>query len=350
MRFFIFLLAAAFAALSCFPAPCAARAELPQKIERIAVAGVLPFPSVLCLYLGAAEKIVAIPPASMSAAREGLLCELFPGILKAETSFASGTGANIEELMTLRPDVVFYLEADKTMGRALENAGLAGVAVSPSKWGYDVLRTYEEWIKLLAGIFPERASAGEKAAAYGRRVLELTKSRAALIPQNERKKVLFIVREENGRIVTSGKNFFGQYWCESIGAENAAAEITAERSNAVVTMEQVYKWNPDVIFITNFTKLTPSGLLSAPEWKPVEAVRRGAVYKMPLALYHTYTPGPDAPLTLLWLARAVYPESFGDVDVPKQAVKYYKEIFGLGVSESRAREIFGAPQSGGAGR
>ena len=350
MRFFIFLLAAAFATLSCFPAPCAARGALPQKIERAAVVGILPFPSVLCLYLGSAEKIIAVPPASMSAAREGLLGELFPEILRADTSFASGAGANIEELLSLRPDIVFCLEADKVAGRALENAGLAAVPVSPSKYGYDVLRTWEEWIKTLSVIFPERAEVGKRAVEYGRRALELTKERAAKIPQNERKKVLFIVRSENGRIVTSGKNFFGQYWCESVGAENAAAEITAERSNAVVTMEQIYKWNPDVIFITNFTKLAPRDLLSAPEWNPVEAVRRGAVYKMPLALYRTYTPGPDAPLTLLWLARAVYPESFGDIDLPKQAAKYYKEIFGLDVSAERAREIFAAPQSGGAGR
>ena len=350
MRFFIFLLAAAFAALSCLPAPCAAREALPAKIERVAVAGILPFPSVLCLYLGSAEKIIAIPPASMSAAREGLLGELFPELLKAETSFASGAGVNVEELMTLRPDAVFYLEADKTAGRALENAGLACVPVSPSKWGYDVLSTYEEWIKTLAGIFPERAEVGERAVAYGRRAFELTKARSALIPQSERKKVLFIVRSESGKIVTSGKNFFGQYWCDAIGAENAASEITAERSNAAVTMEQIYKWNPDVVFITNFTKLAPRDILDAPEWKPVAAVRRGAVYKMPLALYRTYTPGPDAPLTLLWLARAVYPKTFGDIDLPKQAVKYYKEIFGIDVSEGRAREIFGAPQSGGAGR
>ena len=350
MRFFIFLLAAAFAALSCLPAPCAARAALPPKIERAAVAGILPFPSVLCLYLGSAEKIIAIPPASMSAAREGLLGELFPELLKAETSFASGAGVNVEELMTLRPDAVFYLEADKTAGRALENARLACVPVSPSKWGYDVLRTYEEWIKTLAEIFPERAEVGKRAVAYGRRALELTKARAALIPQSERKKVLFIVRSESGKIVTSGKNFFGQYWCDAIGAENAASEITAERSNAAVTMEQIYKWNPDVVFITNFTKLTPQDILSDAGWKPVEAVRRGAVYKMPLALYRTYTPGPDAPLALLWLARAVYPETFGDIDLPKQAAKYYKEIFGLDVRAERAREIFGAPQSGGAGR
>ena len=80
-----------------------------------------------------------------------------------------------------------------------------------------------------------------------------------------------------------------------------------------------------------------------------EAVLRGAVYKMPLSLYRTYTPGPDAPLALLWLACAVYPDTFGDIDLPKQAVKYYKEIFGIDVSAERAREIFGAPQGGGAG-
>ena len=85
---------------------------------------------------------------------------MFPEILKAETSFASGTGANIEELLTLRPDVVFYLEADKVTGRALENAGLAGVPVSPSKYGYDVLRTYEEWIKNARRDFPRARRGG----------------------------------------------------------------------------------------------------------------------------------------------------------------------------------------------
>lgn len=347
MRFFIFLLAAAFAAFSSQPAQCAAA---PQKIERIAVAGILPFPSVLCLYLGSAEKIVAIPPASMSAAREGLLGELFPEILKAETSFASGSGVNVEELLSMRPDVVFYLEADRAVGRSLENAGLSAVAVSPSKYGYDVLRTYEEWICQLAEIFPERADAARRAVEYGRGVLRLTAARAALIPPEERRRVLFIVREENGRVVTSGKNFFGEYWCGAIGAQNAAEEITAERSNAVVTLEQIYRWNPDVILITNFTKLTPEDILSRSSWRTVNAVRRGAVYKMPLALYRAYTPGPDAPMTLLWTARAVYPEFFGDVDVAKEAVKYYKEIFGLNVSEERAREIFALPAAGGAER
>ncbi len=345
---FFLLLTAALISLRC--AQCAAGAVPPAKTERVAVVGILPFPSVLCLYLGSAEKIIAAPPASVSAASEGLLGELFPRMLDADTSFAANSGVNVEELLSLRPDVVFYLDSDKITARALANAGLAAVAVSPSKWGYDALRTYEEWLRLLSSVFPERAGAGLAAIAYGRRALELTRSKTADIPWKERRKALFIVCGDGGRIVTSGRNFFGQYWCDSVGAVNAAEKITAERSNAVVSMEQIYNWNPDVIFITNFAKLTPRDVLDAPEWRPVKAVSRGAVYKMPLALYRTYTPGPDVPLTLLWIARAVYPELFGDIDVAGEAVKYYKEIFGLDVSAERAEKIFGKPPAGGTGR
>ena len=57
------------------------RVALPEKIERIAVVGILPFPSVVTVFLGSAEKLVGIPPASMGAAKAGLLGELFPELL-----------------------------------------------------------------------------------------------------------------------------------------------------------------------------------------------------------------------------------------------------------------------------
>ena len=56
------------------------KVTVPKKIDRIAVAGIFPFPSILSVFLGSAEKIVGMPPASMSAAKAGLLAELFPEI------------------------------------------------------------------------------------------------------------------------------------------------------------------------------------------------------------------------------------------------------------------------------
>lgn len=347
MKFSAALAAFVVIAFHCLPASASrvitdeagAKVTLPDKIERVAVTGVLPFPSVLALYLGSADRIAGIPPSSMEAARSGLLGELFPELLKAETGYASGAGLNIEELMKLRPDVVFRLAEDKVSAETLRNAGLPSVAISVSGWGYDAMRTYSEWIKTLSAVFPERAEVLAPMEKWRRRAEGLAprveKSGA------ERRSVLFVVRLEEGRVVTSGRNFFGQYWCDAAGAINAASDLRAERSNAVVAMEQIYSWDPDVIFITNFTPALPEDIMNDEAWKNVKAVRRGAVYKMPMGAYRTYTPGADVPLTALWIAQKVYPEIFSGTDIRREAIEYYSELFGLKLREKQLDDMFG---------
>ena len=194
------------------------RVALPEKIERIAVVGILPFPSVVTVFLGSAEKLVGIPPASMGAAKAGLLGELFPEILKASTEYTAGLDLNIEELMKLRPDLVFYLAGNKEMGKMIKNAGIPAVAISPTKWNYDVLRTYDEWIKTLSQIFPESAKSKE-VSAYSKKVYADIQKKVEKIKPEERKKVLFLFQYDDKRMVTSGRSFFGQYWCDAVGEE-----------------------------------------------------------------------------------------------------------------------------------
>ena len=86
---------------------------LPKEIDRIVVTDTLPLPSVLSLYLDSAEKLVGISPVSMSAAKAGLLGELYPEILDADTSFFENSELNIESLLALEPDLVFYNAQNK---------------------------------------------------------------------------------------------------------------------------------------------------------------------------------------------------------------------------------------------
>lgn len=325
---------------------------LPDKIERIAVAGILPLPSVLTVFLGSAEKIVGIPPASMGAAKAGLLGEVFPEILKAETKYMSGLDLNIEELMRLRPDVVFYLAGNKELGAMIRNAGLPAVAISPTKWNYDVIRTYDEWIKTLSQIFPQESKTA-LVSSYSKKVYADVQKRVKDIKPEERKKVLFLFQYDDKQMITSGRSFFGQYWCEAVGAKNAAEEVPADNSNAVITMEQVYKWNPDVIFITNFTPALPDDLynnrIGGDNWSNITAVKNKAVYKMPLGMYRSYTPGTDTPITFLWMAQKVYPEIFKDIDIEKEALRYYKEIYGITLTEKQVKGIFNQGRESAAG-
>ncbi|MDO4988658.1 MAG: ABC transporter substrate-binding protein [Synergistes sp.] len=320
------------------------KVTIPDKIDRIAVLSILPFPSVIASYLGSAHKIVGIHPASMGAAKSGLLGELFPEILKAKTSFIKGQDLNIEELMLLKPDIVFYNMGDDAMAQMLHSAKIPAIAVSATKWNYDILLTYEEWTKLLARIFPEKSDKSRKVSDYSKKIYSMIRQRTSKLKDNERKKIFFVFMNDRRKIVTSGKLFFGQYWADAIGAYNSAENLAAENLNAVVTMEQIYAWNPDVIFITNFTTVLPGDLIGnkiqGQDWTKVKAVKNKAVYKMPLGSYRTFTPGVDTPITLLWFAKMTYPKLFKDVDIYKETRDYYKKVLGITLTDKQIRGIF----------
>lgn len=328
------------------------KVKLPDKIERIAVAGILPFPSVITVFLNSAKTLVGIPPASMGAAKAGLLGELYPEILRAQTGFTAGADINVEELMKLKPDLVFYLAGNKEMGKIIRNAGIPAVAISPTKWGYDAVKTYDEWIKTLSHIFPESAKS-RAVSSYSKKALAEVQKKVKNLKEGERKKVLFVFQYDDKRLITSGRSFFGQYWCDAVGALNAAEEVAADNSNAVITMEQVYKWDPDVILITNFTPVMPEDLynnkIGGQDWSGVKAVKKRAVYKMPLGTYRSYTPGVDTPITLKWIAQKVYPEHFKELDIRQETRGYYKKIYGINLTERQLDSIFKQGRDSAAG-
>ena len=67
---------------------------VPLEPERVIILDILPLPSVLTVFLGSAETILAMEPASMNAAKNGILSELFPEVLDVNTEIMSGDDVN----------------------------------------------------------------------------------------------------------------------------------------------------------------------------------------------------------------------------------------------------------------
>ena len=315
---------------------------LPADIDRVAIVGIWPLASVLSVFFNSAEKLVGIPEASMTAAKNGLLGQLYPEILDADTSFISGDVLNTEELLKLDPQVVFYNAASTQTGEQLRTAGFNAVAVGVNQWDYDCIETLNQWISLLSEIFPEN----DKSALVRQRSEEaynLVQSRVGELSDAEKARVFFLFQYSDTNLVTSGSSFFGQWWCDAIGALNVANEISTDNS-VQVNMEQVYTWNPDTILITNFTAAYPEDLytnaIGANDWSGIDAVVNRNVYKMPLGMYRSYTPGADTPVTLLWMAKTVYPALFEDVDVVQEAKDYYQEVFDVQLTDEQIESIF----------
>lgn len=315
--------------------------DIPEQIDRIAVGNIGPMASVLTLFLGSGESIVGMSPMSMSAAENGILGELFPELLDADTSFLQGSNINVEKLLTLEPDLVLIQSGQSEVRTQLENAGLTVVAFGVGTFKYDIINTYEAWIDLLSQIFPANDKM-EEVTAYSKEVLELVQSRVSDIPETERKRALFLFQYDETQMVASGRNFFGQYWCESAGAVNVAQDI--EAGQATITMEQVYEWQPDVIFITNFTNTKPADLyanaVGSDDWSLVKAVQEQQVYKMPLGSFRTYSVSADMPVTLLWVAKTIYPDLFSDIDTDAEVKNFYQRIYGVTLTDEQVAAMY----------
>lgn len=316
---------------------------VPTDPKKVAILDIYPLPSLLTVYLNSADSIVAMEPVSMNAAKAGILSQLYPDILNVNTDIMNGDDVNMEALAALQPDVVFYNAAKKDEAQQLEDAGLTAVGISATKFNYDAIKTYQEWMSLLDQIYPDYAGkrgtqAGDYASQVYNEVLDKVKD------VTDKQKVLFLYQYDDTAMVTSSSKFFGQWWCDAVGAANVAQDVPADNMNAKITMEQVYEWNPDVIIITNFTKTTPDDLynnaIGSDDWSSVKAVQDKRVYKMPLGVYRTYTPGIDTPLTLEWLAQAVYPDLFSDVDVASDVRDYYNKLFGVTLTDDQISAMY----------
>lgn len=325
--------------------------EVKKNAERIAVCDIYPLPSVLAVFFNSADKIVGMPGPSMTAAKNSLLGELYPEILNAETGYINGSEVNTEELMKLNPDIVFYSASNPEQGKMLTQAGFKAIAISVNKWDYNCIETLNNWISLLGEIYPS----DDKSALvvnYSNELSKLIDERVSKLSEDDKKKSFFLFNTNDKMIMTSGKKFFGQWWADATGSKNVGEELTTENS-VPVNMEQVYNWNPDIIFITNFTTIQSEDLYNNNtanfDWSGIDAVKNKQVYKMPLGMYRSYTPGIDTPITLLWMAKTTYPELFSDIDLENKLKEYYKEVFGLELTKEQTYRYFNPASAAGEG-
>ena len=330
--------------------------EVPNKIERIVVSDIFPIPAVLSVFFNSADKIVGIALTSASAAKNSLLSQMYPEILNAKSDFMNGNTINVEELSKLNPDVVFYSENNNEQKEVLTNAGFCAIGISANGWHYDCIETLNQWLKTLTEVFKYDdnikvlSDRSEKAQKKSNEIYSMIKERVKDLTPEQKKRVFFLFQYNDSTMLTSGKNFFGQWWADAVGCINVAEEL--EKDNSVATnIEQVYAWNPDMIFMTNFNIYLPKDLYENTvgnyNWSEVKAVKDKEVYKMPLGMYRTYTPGIDTPITLLWFAKTAYPDMFNDIDLMKETREYYKDIFSVDLTDEQIKSIFNPDANAG---
>lgn len=299
---------------------------IPKDINRVITGTPVPLGAAYYAVVGSAEKLVGIHPFSMSAAKASMLAVMAPEIKKASTGFIEGSVVNIEELLKLEPDVFFGSIS------GCEGVEMAGIPMIGVYSNINDPHCIERAVELIGEVMGEEQRASE-IITYHRKTLEMIRSRTARIPKEKRTKVLVLTGVEELKL--------GNYcWPEVAGGIDVAENLGGWKT---ANMEQILVWNPDVIYIGNFCENYPEDILEnkieGQDWSPIEAVKNGRVYKVPLGEYRWDPWCVEWSLMFKWCAQKQYPELFNDYSIEEEIKEFYSMIFHYDISDEQIEMI-----------
>ncbi len=311
---------------------------LPEKIERVVIASVWPLASVYVQTMGT-DKLVGLDPAIISAAENSMLIKIAPDIAKIESGFSQGGYMNAEELIQLDPDVVLYASGVPEDYEVAKQAGIPAVGFDLAIKDYNAVETINSWIQQLEEVMGEDLSSKEY-VDYGKEIQDMVAERLKDVKEEEKPSSMIIHKYAENTVSVPGTETWADYWITASGGVNVASEIEGTKE---VGMEQVYDWDPDKIFITNFNDALPEDIytnkLCSSDWSKLTAVQKKDVNKIPLGMYRWYVTSSDSPLMLLWMAKQHHPERFEDIDFNKTMKEFYEKFYNLELSDEDIERI-----------
>lgn len=261
--------------------------------------------------LGVWDRIAGI---SRYAYENDLVLALKPDIAKTIPSAGSGIDVNIESLLRLRPDLVITWTLKPESIRFMEEKGLKVIALYPES-----LSELYEAMRLQGRLFGKEKKV-EACIVRMKKMFALIGKRCRAVPAGKRKKVIWLGGKQT--TVSGGIGINN----DLIGLMNALNPAASQQERSVdVSMERIVAWNPDVVFIWGSAKYGSSDLIGSPQWRHVNAIRKGRVYKAPK--WGTWS--PRLALMALWMAMKTYPEQFRDVDFEKTSGDFYRAVYGI---------------------
>ena len=296
---------------------------VPRPIERV----VSTFPSLtrVIVELGGVDKLVGVSDYTTMDKYAANLLELraYPE-LKELPGVGSYREPNLEQIVFLKPDVVFSSRSPEQANVIQMNTGIPTVALSVS-YPYEGKGGAFEAYRLAGRVIGKEERA-EELISFVNEEFDKVRDVVSEIPDSERVRVYYMGW---GKITRPHMTEYGPI--EIAGGINVAAG-SGYGWKVETTKEQVIKWNPDIILIhspgkSHFGGTLVEDILSDPDLQSINAVKNGKVY---------YSKGgyigrnPATGVTeVLYMAKLFYPEKFGDLDVEEEGNRILEKFYGI---------------------
>lgn len=190
---------------------------------------------------------------------------------------------NLEVISSLQPDLIIG-DFNRHKGIYKQLQEIAPTIILKSRNA-----TYEENIdsfKTIAEAVGKTKQMNDRLALHEER---LQAAKKKVDPNDDRKVMVGVFRADS--LTAHGETSFDGELLEKIGIENAVTK-TAEPT-VTITLEQMVKWDPDVIFMAEADPKLLKEWKDNPLWNQITAVKNGEVYEVNRDLWTRYR-GLDA--------------------------------------------------------
>jgi len=190
---------------------------------------------------------------------------------------------NLEVISSLQPDLIIG-DFNRHKGIYKQLQEIAPTIILKSRNA-----TYEENIdsfKTIAEAVGKTKQMDDRLALHEER---LQAAKKKVDPKDDRKVMVGVFRADS--LTAHGETSFDGELLEKIGIENAVTK-TAEPT-VTITLEQMVKWDPDVIFMAEADPKLLKEWKDNPLWNQITAVKNGEVYEVNRDLWTRYR-GLDA--------------------------------------------------------
>lgn len=320
------------------------KVEVPTKIERIVIDQIPILSTYMAYNQGKAPYIVGYAGSLKEVISDTVLKDIAPELLDSADIVHAQSDINIEEIMKLKPDVIFYNANNKEHYEKLKKTGIPCVGFATIKiYGpADPIDRYNQWLRLLEDVFGEKGKMDDFLEA-GNKIVEDVEKRIAQIDEKDRPTGMILWKYVEGVPMVAGEGVFGDFWLKRIGVKNLAAET---KGFAKVNAEQIYAWNPDILYLDGpgllniTTQDVYNNSVEGMDFSNMNSVINKRVYNSKLGMWNWFTPNPDGPLVLAWLAKSTYKDQFKDYDLKKMIKEYYEKWYNYKLTDEQIEDMF----------
>jgi iron complex transport system substrate-binding protein len=294
---------------------------VPAKVSR--VLSLQPEVSRIVVALGAGDMLVGRD--DFIARYDHLFSIIYPPQGRLPVASAVDGAPNLEQVMRLRPDVVFASPSEFNIPDSLQRKTGIPVLALASMGRFEELLEEIRWVGAALG----RTERAAQLIECSKKVLDRVRKTVADIPADQRPRVYLSFWSS----LTRTPVFYEPV--TAAGGRNLAEGLVPAYLGTIgtdVNLEKVRSWNPDIIlvqgsFLPAERRVTTYGILHDSRLRSVRAVLNKKVFYT-FGFWYWWDPALVLVETLT-LGKLFHPQRFQDIDIRREGNAVFKTFYGI---------------------